>query len=191
MTALAALLAVAAAASAAAQAASEEEAAEVLAAIRLPASAQALRERGVPAEEVGAAVREAKERHVRATDAQGALAASAEAVESHGPIENFGTFIRAQLAAGLRGRELAAAIRAEHRARGIGKGRRLMRAAEIGEEDRRRGAGERAGGAKPEIEGHGRRPEAGTAPAQPDSSGKRRGGGRAPEGRGGSRGGGR
>jgi len=46
-----------------------------------------------------------------------------DAIRKHGRIDNFGAFVQEKLAAGLRGRELAAAIHAEHAARGIGKGR--------------------------------------------------------------------
>lgn len=45
-----------------------------------------------------------------------------EAIREHGPVDNFGAFVQARLNQGLRGKELAAAIHAEHAARGMGKG---------------------------------------------------------------------
>ena len=65
-----------------------------------------LRRRGVPGEEAGQIVRD-----------------EVDAVKAGAPPENFGQYVNAQLARGLRGRALAAAIHAEHARRGIGRGR--------------------------------------------------------------------
>jgi hypothetical protein len=46
-----------------------------------------------------------------------------DAVKAGAPKENFGATVNALLARGLRGRELAAAIHAEHARRGIGQGK--------------------------------------------------------------------
>lgn len=111
----------------------------ILKAIRLPDLTEILRERGVPTEEIAAAIEGARRRGVPPGEMTGVLEETAESVERTGPIENFGAFVEEQLAAGLRGRELAEAIRAEHGRRGIGPGERL--------ESRGRGS-----------EGEGRRP---------------------------------
>ncbi len=58
---------------------------------------------------------------VPAEEAAGILEAESKAAAEHGPTDNFGAFVQAQLASGKRGRELAAAIRAEHQARGKGR----------------------------------------------------------------------
>lgn len=105
----------------------------ILEAIRLPEIAEGLRERGVPVEEIEAAMRGAREGDVPPGEMTGVLEETAESVDETGPIENFGAFVQDRLAAGLRGRDLAEAIRTEHARRGIGQGRML--------ESRGRGAG--------------------------------------------------
>lgn len=57
---------------------------------------------------------------VSAADAEEILAQEVEVVRAGGPVDNFGAFVQSQLDAGLRGRALADAIRAEHRRMGIG-----------------------------------------------------------------------
>jgi hypothetical protein len=100
-----------------------QESVDILEAIRLPGVSETLRQSGIPAEEVEAAVTGAKEKGVPAGAISEVLRQTARTVEENGPIDNFGAFVQEQLAAGLRGRELAAAIHAEHARRGIGKGR--------------------------------------------------------------------
>lgn len=97
----------------------------ILQAIQLPDLTEILRQRGVPTEEIAAAIEGARRRGVPPGEMTGVLEETAESVEQTGPIENFGAFVEQQLAAGLRGRELAEAIRAEHGRRGIGPGQRL------------------------------------------------------------------
>ncbi|MFO7892562.1 MAG: hypothetical protein R6U63_02410 [Longimicrobiales bacterium] len=99
--------------------------AEILQAIQLPDVSEVLRERGVPMEEIEEMIDAARARGVTAGESTDVLEETAEAVEDTGPIENFGAFVQEQLQAGLRGRELAEAIRAEHRSRGIGQGNKL------------------------------------------------------------------
>lgn len=103
----------------------------ILRTILLPRVSEILRERGIPPEEIETTIFGARERGVPPSEMAGIFEETARAVDEHGPIENFGAFVQRQLAAGLRGPELAAAIRAEHASRGIGKGRRI--------ESRRRG----------------------------------------------------
>ncbi|MFC1640244.1 hypothetical protein ACFL3B_05740 [Gemmatimonadota bacterium] len=97
----------------------------ILRAIDLPRAAAELRAAGVPVDEVRNAIETARRQRVPAAEAEEVLAETSRAVEEHGPIDNFGAFVQTQLDAGLRGRDLAAAIRAEHQRNGIGRGRRL------------------------------------------------------------------
>jgi hypothetical protein len=117
---------------------------DILRAIDLPRAAAELRAAGVPIDEVQNAIETARRRRVPAAETEEVLSETSRAVEEHGPIENFGAFVQTQLESGLRGRDLAAAIRAEHQRNGIGRGRRLGPPDEGG-----RG------------QGQGRRPEAG------------------------------
>lgn len=102
-------------------AARAEDALNVERVIDLPVVTHKLREGGVPDAEVKAALDATKGKGLTATETTDALDAAEEAVEEHGPIDNFGAFVQAQLEAGKRGQELAAAIKAEHEARGKGK----------------------------------------------------------------------
>lgn len=95
---------------------------DILRAIMLPTISETLRQSGIPAEEVKTAVTGAKEKGVPAGAISEVLRETARSVEENGPIGNFGAFVQQQLDAGLRGRELAAAIHAEHARRGMGKG---------------------------------------------------------------------
>lgn len=96
---------------------------DILEVIRLPAVSETLRQSGIPPVEVKAAVDGAKAKGVPAGAISEVLRQTARTVEENGPIDNFGAFVQEQLAAGLRGRDLAAAIHAEHARRGIGKGK--------------------------------------------------------------------
>lgn len=89
----------------------------------LPARAQALRDGGVDADQVREAVEAARSAKLSAGEAADLLEASLEPVETHGPVEGFGSFVKEKLDAGLRGPELASAIAAEHEKRGLGKGK--------------------------------------------------------------------
>jgi hypothetical protein len=117
--------------------------AEVLAAIDLPKSAQALRKEGVDKAEVKEALRAAKGKKAKAKDTKALLDESAKAVKENGRIDNFGAFVKSKLNEGLRGRELAAAIHAEHKARGKGKGKSK-------EKSKAKSKGEERPGGKPE-----------------------------------------
>ncbi|HSA57847.1 MAG TPA: hypothetical protein VLE53_19195 [Gemmatimonadaceae bacterium] len=96
----------------------------VLAAIlNLPQAAEAARRAGIPAGVISDVLDSLRRRKVPADDAEKILRDEVEAVDAGAPRENFGAYVNAQLARGLRGRELAAAIHAEHARRGIGRGR--------------------------------------------------------------------
>ena len=124
----------------------------ILRAIDLPRAAAELREAGVPIDEVRRTIETARRQQIPAAETEEVLSETSRAVEEHGPIDNFGAFVQAQLDGGLRGRDLAAAIRAEHERMGIGRGRRL---GPPGEGGRERGQGQ----------GRGRSPRRDTIPA--------------------------
>lgn len=164
-----------------------QEGADILQAILLPRVSEILRERGVPVEEVESAIEGARRSGVAPSEATAVFQEAVVSVEQNGPIENFGGFVQQQLERGLRGRELADAIRAEHAARGIGRGQRLE-SARPGE---RRGGppGEARPGAGggPGAEAGDRRPNErgpGAAGQRPDTSRTRAD---RPGGRGGAR----
>ena len=96
---------------------------EVLQAVRLPTVTREARVLGVPERDLQAIFTTARERRVPAGSLAELFAEENDAIRKHGPIDKFGAFVQEKLDAGLRGRDLAAAIHAEHAARGIGKGR--------------------------------------------------------------------
>ncbi len=96
---------------------------ELSRAAELPFVAQELRAGGLPEGEVRVALKAFREAKLSAGDAEQALTAAEQGVKRSGPIDNFGAFVQSQLDSGLRGRQLAEAIRAEHEARGKGGGR--------------------------------------------------------------------
>lgn len=96
--------------------------AQVIAAAQLPVTVADLRRDGVRDDEIRAVLDAMRGANVPAHDAKTLLDEERDARRQHGPVDNFGAFVQTKLAAGLRGRELAAAIRAEHAARGKGKG---------------------------------------------------------------------
>jgi hypothetical protein len=90
------------------------------AAAQLPVSANEARSEGVPDKDVREVLNAMRDKKVRASEARDVLDEARSARREHGPVDNFGAFVQSRLDAGLRGRELAAAIRAEHRAHGKG-----------------------------------------------------------------------
>lgn len=101
---------------------------EILRVLRLPRMADSIRDAGVSAEEVEDIFRSARAERIPAIETAVVFEESMGAIREHGPMDNFGAFVQSQLSSGLRGRDLAEAIRAEHARRGIGKGRKLQRA---------------------------------------------------------------
>lgn len=91
--------------------------------LNLPMAVDAARRAGIPGGTIWDVLDSLRRRRVPAEDAEQIVRGEVEAVERGAPKENFGAFVNAQLARGLRGRELAAAIHAEHARRGIGQGR--------------------------------------------------------------------
>lgn len=96
---------------------------QILTAARLPVVAAEARQEGAAAE-VRAVLDAMARANVPAHEATVVLDSARAVRREHGPTDNFGAFVQAQLAAGKRGQALAAAIRAEHAQRGKGKGAR-------------------------------------------------------------------
>ena len=94
---------------------------QLIAAADLPVLAVQLRNEGVPAIEVRQTIDAMVAARLRAHEARELLGHERDAIRDHGPVDNFGAFVQSKLSAGLRGRDLAAAIKAEHVARGKGK----------------------------------------------------------------------
>lgn len=93
-------------------------------AIELPKEAKEMRDLGVPSDEVRAALQAARKRGMKGKEAREMMFEARLAAAENGPVNNFGAFVQARLDEGLRGKELAAAVREEHKARGVGKGNR-------------------------------------------------------------------
>lgn len=150
------LVAVLAPFEAAAGEAASERAAALLEAMELPANAHALRQTGTSPAEVRAALEVL--RKARAADDQERasrrsarlLRLEVEMAREHGHMEGFGAFVRAQVEAGVRGQELAAAIR-EHR------GEQRRGRAQAREEAKQRKAAPQKADRTPERTGVGKR----------------------------------
>jgi hypothetical protein len=137
---------------------------DILASLELPAAAQSLRDKGVDKGQVREAMQAAKSKKLKAKEAKGLMKDAGDSVDEHGPIDNFGAFVKSKLDSGLRGRDLAAAIRAEHAARGKGKGHAKKADAkekekETGKPKDKEQAGSEKGGGKPEEKDKGGKPE--------------------------------
>lgn len=93
----------------------------IQAAADLPVSTAKARIEGTPSEEISRILDILLGARLPADEARGVIDEERAARREHGPVDNFGAFVQSRLQAGLRGRELAAAIRAEHAARGKGR----------------------------------------------------------------------
>lgn len=91
---------------------------DVVRALDLPVAAQRARRAGVSDSDLKQALDGMRAARHSAGDAAIVVDEAATDVEAHGPVDNFGAFVQSQLDAGLRGKDLAAAIRAEHEKRG-------------------------------------------------------------------------
>lgn len=96
----------------------------ILRALRLPALGTEARRAGVADSQVRELLDALRRRGLPAADAEAVLHEEVTAVRAGAPKDNFGAFVHRQLEAGLRGRALAAAIRAEHGRQAGGRGRR-------------------------------------------------------------------
>lgn len=90
--------------------------------LRLPRATQEARLLGVHDRDIRDMFGIARENHFTAGDLTDVFEARNASIREHGPVDNFGAFVQAKHREGLRGRDLAAAIRAEHAAHGKGKG---------------------------------------------------------------------
>ncbi len=102
-------------------------ASSILSAIDLPTVVVELSEEGISVEVVGGILDDFINNDVPPGEANDVLTAAVESVREHGPVDNFGSLVQDMLASGLRGQELAQAIREQHespeRGRGAGAGR--------------------------------------------------------------------
>jgi hypothetical protein len=92
----------------------------VLRALDLPQIFQRARTAGIPDSSLRGMIDAIRRRGVPPEDVAPAVELEVEEVERGGSKDNFGSFVRAQVESGLRGRELSAAIRAERERRGMG-----------------------------------------------------------------------
>jgi len=95
----------------------------ILRALRLPVLVTEARRAGVNDAPVRGLLEALRRRGLPAADAEVVVHEELAAVRAGAPKDNFGAFVHRQLEAGLRGRALAEAIRAEHehRARGMAR----------------------------------------------------------------------
>jgi hypothetical protein len=91
--------------------------------LKLPQTVEEGRQAGIPSGSIWGVLDSLRRRNVPAEDAEQIVRDEVDAVKAGAPKENFGATVNALLTRGLRGRELAAAIHAEHARRGIGQGR--------------------------------------------------------------------
>lgn len=96
---------------------------QILSATQLPVSAAQARNEGVSNGELRAVLDAMRNARLPAHEARVIIDEERNARREHGAVDNFGAFVQSRLQAGLRGRDLAAAIRAEHVARGKGGNR--------------------------------------------------------------------
>jgi len=85
--------------------------------LRLPQTTQRAREQGIPDSAVRDILILTRQRGLPAEDAQRAVETETDAVAGGAPKGEFGAFVHSQLDRGLRGQDLAKAIRAEHERR--------------------------------------------------------------------------
>jgi len=115
----------------------------LLIAANLPVVTLEARKDGVPADDIHRVLDAMRAKNVPASDAETVIDEERTARREHGPVDNFGAFVQSKLDAGMRGHDLAAAIRAEHVAHGKGNGPRAASAGAAGGSGR---AGEKRGG---------------------------------------------
>lgn len=93
---------------------------QILTAAQLPMVATEARREGVASDQIRVALEAMRAAGVPPSEATLLMDSARAARREHGPVDNFGAFVQSQLAAGKRGQELAAAIRAEHARQGKG-----------------------------------------------------------------------
>jgi len=95
---------------------------QILTAAQLPIVTTEARREGIASEEIRAVLEAMGRSGIPAHEATLVIDTARVVRREHGPVDNFGAFVQSQLAAGKRGRDLAAAIRAEHARQGRGRG---------------------------------------------------------------------
>lgn len=154
----------------------------LLRALDLPRVMQRAREAGIPDSSLRGVMDRMRQRGIPAEEATAAVDLEVETVERGGDRANFGAFVRTQVESGVRGRDLAAAIRAERQRRGMAPEGRGGRPETAGPPAGRGGRPETAGppagrggrpdsSARPEVRGN-RPPAGGPARQRPDSTDK-------------------
>jgi hypothetical protein len=93
---------------------------QLITASDLPVVTLEVRREGVPSDQIRQALDAMRMKNVPAHEASEIIAEERTARREHGPVGNFGAYVQSKLDAGLRGTDLAAAIRAEHAAQGRG-----------------------------------------------------------------------
>jgi hypothetical protein len=95
--------------------------ATLLRALRLPTATHEARVLGMPDRDIRTILGMSRENRIPVGVLTETFEEQNKAVREYGPVDNFGAFVQAQLSAGLRGKDLAAAIKTEHMAHGKGK----------------------------------------------------------------------
>lgn len=95
----------------------------IVRALDFPLIMQRARAAGAPDSTLTKVLEAMRSRGLPAHDAAAALETEVEIVEQGGNRDNFGQFVKSQVESGLRGQDLAAAIRAERARRGMGPDR--------------------------------------------------------------------
>lgn len=90
----------------------------MLRALLLPRTTQEARQVGIAEEELRTVLRLGRDQRIPPEEMDLVLREEIRNAKEHGPIDNFGAFVQRWLDHGLRGRDLAAAVRAEHAALG-------------------------------------------------------------------------
>jgi hypothetical protein len=137
-----------------------ERVTQLLIAADLPVSTARARREGASNAEIRDALDALRSAKVPAHEARQLIDEERDARRRNGPVDNFGAFVQSKLQAGLRGRDLAAAIRAEHAARGKGNAARSK-------------APPSRGNANPPAKAVGKQPQATTKSASPAGSAAR------------------
>ena len=105
---------------------------DLLLAAQLPVIALEARNDGIPGSDIGSILEAVRRAGLPAREAAIILDTTRVLHREHGHADNFGAFVQSQLAAGKRGRDLAAAIRAEHARTGKGRGNSAARGGDQG-----------------------------------------------------------
>jgi hypothetical protein len=143
----------------------------IAAILGIPRRADEARRAGVPDSTLRGVLDILVKERVPAKEAEAILVAERDGAAEHGPTDNFGAFVQAQLAAGKRGQELAAAIRAEHRARGKGRPAGVGRPGAADQRGRR--PDDSTQGGRPDGTGRGVRPAGAGRGGPPDAMNKK------------------